>query len=135
MSSAEIRAKISALQKKRDEYIRRQNAVQKVQKVLNGQFDDDISQARKQNEQITGYLERGLEGGSLTVFRLCEQIDAVKEKQIWSDSDLSTASTAIDAENGRCGSEISRLNSEISSLQIQLAAALRAEAAAAAARQ
>lgn len=129
MSSATIRTKISALQKKRDEYVRRQNAIQKVQNALNGQFDDDISRAREYNGQVTGHLERGLKGGSLTVSQLCDQIDAAKEQPVWSDTDLSAAGSAIDAENRRCGSEISRLDGEISSLRTQLAAALRAEAA------
>lgn len=131
MSSAAIRASISALKKKRDEYVRRQNAVQKVQKVLNGQFDDDVSRARQQNEQITGNLERGLKGGSLMISRLCGQIDAVKEKQVWNDADLSGVCTDVDGEERRCAAEISRLDAEISNLQGQLAAALRVEAEAA----
>lgn len=134
MSSASIRARISTLSKKRNEYDRRRSAIQKIQQILNGQFDDDVLQARKQNEQITGYLDRGLKGDSLMVARLCGQIDAVKEKQVWIDVDLSGASADIDQEERRCTSEIFRLNSEISILQMQLTAALQAEAEAEAAK-
>jgi len=130
MSSATIRARISALKKRRDEYGRRQSAIQKIQKVLNQQFDDDVLQAQRQNDLLTGCLERGLKGDSLTISYLCEQIDNVKEKQVWRDSNLSRACADVDDEERRCASEISRLNSEISSLQTQLAAALQAEAAA-----
>lgn len=134
MSSTAIRARISELKEKRAEYVRRRSAVQGVQKMLNGQFDDDVSRAREQNERVTEYLEYGLKGDSLMVSQLCGQIDAVKEKQVWVDADLSGASADIDAEERRCASEISRLDSEISSLQAQLAAALLAEAEAAIAK-
>ena len=135
MSSATIKANISSLRKKRDEYVRRQCVIQKVQAVLNGQFDDDISQARKQNEQITESLEKGLKGGTLGVSRLCGQIDAAKENQVWRDANLSGASADIDAEERRCASEISRIDSEISRLQTQLASALQVEAETVAAKQ
>lgn len=131
MSSASIRASISARKAKREEYARRLSAVQKVLKALREQFDDDVSRARKQNEQLTEHLERGLKGGSLRVSQVCEQIDAAKEKQVWSDTSLSGASADIEAEASRCVSEISRLDAEISSLQSQLAVARRAEAEAA----
>lgn len=134
MSSDTIRARISTLKKEREEYVRRRSAIQKVQKVLNGQFDDDVSNARKQNEKITGCLESGLRGSSLSVSQLCGQIDGVKEKPVWNDTNLSDASEDIDAEERRCSSEISRLDAEISSLQTQLAAAIRAEAEEAAAK-
>ena len=132
MSSAAIKANMSSLRKKRDEYVRRQSAIQKVQAVLNGQFDDDVSLARKQDEQITESLERGLKGDSLGASRLCEQIDMVKENQVWSDVNLSEASADINAEERRCASEIAQIDSEISRLQTQLTSALQAEAEAAA---
>lgn len=128
MSSSSIRAQISQVQRTLETYKDRKSTLEKIQRKLNGDFDDNVSTAQRYNSSLTASLYEGLSGGNLKVSRLCGEIDDVKEKPVWSDRNLSSADDNMDREISRCRSEISRLEAELSSLQAQLQAALEAEA-------
>lgn len=127
MSSSSIRAQISQVQRALETYKDRKLTLEKIQKKLNDDFDNNVSAARRHNSNLAANLYDGLSGGSLGVNRLCREIDDVKEKPVWSDRNLSYADDSLDREISRCRSEISQLETELSSLQAQLQAALDAE--------
>ena len=126
-SSSTISATINKKKEQRKALKSRKDDLERIRKRLNGEFDDDVSAARKHNQKTVEYLSSGLSGTSLSVGTTVCDIESMKEQAVWSERELSSAEQNISQEISRCQTEISDLDAEINRLEAEYKAAKERE--------
>lgn len=126
-SSSSIRATINKKKDQRKNLKNRKDDLERIRMRLNGEFDDDVSAARKHNAETVAYLSGGLSGTSLSVSTMVCDIESMKEQAVWSDRKLSSAEQSINQEISRCQTEIGNLDAEINRLEAEYRAAKERE--------
>ncbi len=125
--SGSIRTMLNKKKNQRKVLKERKEDLTRIRKRLNEEFDDDVSTARKYSEKTADYLSGGLSGSSLSVASIVCDIEAVRERAVWSERKLSSAEQSIGQEISRCQTEISNLDAEIARLEAEYEAAKERE--------
>lgn len=131
MSVASLLARRRDKQRELETYRKRKSQTEKINSKLNSDFDDNISDARNNNEQSANEFMSAIQGAIPNISNVASNIETLKEKYIWNDVNLSDVSSNLNSEISRCQAEIARLEAEIRSLDRQIEAERAAEAAAA----
>lgn len=126
-SSSSIRTTINKKKNQRKVLKERKADLTRIRTRLNEEFDDDVSTARKYSEKTAEYLSGGLSGSSLSVASIVCDIEAVRERAVWSERRLSSAEQSIEQEISRCQTEISNLDAQIARLEAEYEAAKERE--------
>lgn len=113
--------------KELDIYRQRKSKLKKVERNINNSFDDNVSEAINHNERSGSELIMGIQGDISNIKTLSFEIDELKEKYIWNDSNLSDVLSNVSREISRCETEIMRLEDEIDSLNRQIESARETE--------
>lgn len=113
--------------KELDIYRQRKSKLKKVERNINNSFDDNVSEAINHNERSGSELIMGIQGDISNIKTLSFEIDELKERYIWNDSNLSDALSNVSREISRCETEIMRLEDEIDSLNRQIESARETE--------
>ena len=113
--------------KELDIYRQRKSKLKKVERNINNSFDDNVSEAINHNERSGAELIMGIQGDISNIKTLSLDIDGLKERYIWNDSNLSDTLSNVSREISRCETEIKRLENEIDSLNRQIESALEKE--------
>lgn len=103
--------------KERDTYIKRKQEVDCISGKINLQLSISIANVNDMTDFCSSALKRGLKGKKADVV---EDIEEEKEKDTYSDSNLSSSYDNFFEESKRCQSEIEELDSEISLLDGQI---------------
>lgn len=122
-----LQRKVNDCKKKIKTWKGRKTALEKVQKRLERDFDDNVSDVRRQCDGLLSGLSSGLRGDGLRGMKLNDSVEWNKEPQTWQDSRLSSAESSLDAEIRRCKEEISDLEGQLRTLECQLREAKEAE--------
>lgn len=126
-SSSSIRTTINKKKNQRKVLKERKADLTRIRTRLDEEFDDDVSTARKYSEKTAEYLSGGLSGSSLSVASIVCDIEAVRERAVWSERRLSSAEQSIGQEISRCQTEISNLDAQIARLEAEYEAAKERE--------
>lgn len=113
--------------KELDIYRQRKSKLKKVERNINNSFDDNVSEAINHNERSGSELIMGIQGDISNIKTLSFEIDELKERYIWNDSNLSDVLSNVSREISRCETEIMRLEDEIDSLNRQIESARETE--------
>lgn len=113
--------------KELDIYRQRKSKLKKVERNINNSFDDNVSEAINHNERSGSELIMGIQGDISNIKTLSFEIDELKERYIWNDSNLSDVLSNVSREISRCETEIMRLEDEMDSLNRQIESARETE--------
>lgn len=120
-------SKKSEKKKELDIYRQRKSKLKKVERNINNSFDDNVSEAINHNERSGSELIMGIQGDISNIKTLSFEIDELKERYIWNDSNLSDVLSNVSREISRCETEIMRLEDEIDNLNRQIESARETE--------
>lgn len=122
-----LQRKVNDCKKKIKTWKERKAALEKVRRRLERDFDDNVSDVRKQCERLLSGLNSGLRGEGLRGMALNDSVEWNKEPQTWQDARLGSAESSLSTEISRCKGEIDSLEEQLRILERQLREAKEAE--------
>lgn len=90
-------------------------------------FDNNVEDAINKSISVCEFMQAAVSGDVTSVSNSVAETDLLREKFVWSDTNMSASISYLDSEISRCQREISRLESEIRSIQRQIEAARRSD--------
>ncbi|CBK73076.1 hypothetical protein CIY_00890 [Butyrivibrio fibrisolvens 16/4] len=125
MGSAELKRQKASKEELRNKYSNRKNAVDNIMRNIDGIVYSFPGTINREIVYLYDSFKSGLKGQTTS---LISDIEGTMQDSTDTDSRISNANSNLNSESLHCQSRIDTLNSEIESLNSQIAAAEAAEA-------